>query len=146
MTTTTTPSRAFVANFLSGPLVTSALLALPIAAFTVAVVLMDKKLPWTDAFRVMGVWPMTTGLFFLSGVAAALASALYASLHVKRRGTYSIPLAITIAMTVAFFVAGGRFGDVPNVSLVLNSMLFAALGAAMAGWLARKSGASWRFP
>jgi hypothetical protein len=149
MTTTTMmqtsngrPGRVFLANFISGPLAVAALVTFPITAFTVTVASMDHRLPWGDVFRLTGTWPMNTMFFFLSSIIAGLAAALYATIETRVRGTYSVPMAILIAIAVAFVVTGGT---VSNVAGLINALLFAALGAAAAGWLARRSGATWRF-
>jgi hypothetical protein len=144
--------RVFLANSISGPLVASALVSFPIAAFTTIVASMDHRLPWSDVFLVAGTWPMVTVLFFLSSLIAGLGAALYAMIEVRRRGAYSVPIAIAIAMAVVVVSKVGILSTISGIDLsaisrigpLLTAMVFAALGVAAAGWLARRSGATWR--
>lgn len=138
------PRRVMLANALGGPLLISAASTAPVALYTVAMVLLDRKLPFSDAIHVSAAWPLLTLFFLMSGLLAGCGAALYAGVQAKLRGAYSIPVAIATAASIAFVVAVLPFGKTTNASVIYSSVMFAALGAAMAGWLARRSGAKWR--
>jgi hypothetical protein len=141
MTTTTMmqtsqrrPGRVFLANFIGGPLVVGALISFGILAYLMIGGYMEQGLPWKG---VVIVWSMMI-FFALPSMVAALGAAVYATAQVGRRGSYSVPIAMAIAMAVALVVALG------SKSGIGIAMLQAASAAVVAGWLARKSGATWR--
>ena len=146
------PGRAFLANFLGGPLVVSALVAVPPAAYMVIRGCMER-LPWNEVLFLAGSWPFFTVVQFLTSILVGIATATYATIEIKNRGTYSVPIAIAIAISVAFIVKAGTLTsvlgmgtiDISDLRALLSAMLFAASCAALAGWLARRSGAAWRF-
>jgi hypothetical protein len=133
------PARVFWANFLGGPLVIAALITGSIAAFTAIMILMHRNGSAGGAAFILSMGPMMAVVWVLSSLLPGFAAALYAVIEVNRRGTYLVPVAIAIAMAVAFAWNVARTHDA-----MLAPLVMAGAGAAVAGWLARRSGATWR--
>jgi hypothetical protein len=133
------PARVFLANFLGGPLIIAAVITGSIFAFTAIMFFMSRQGTVGGAAFILSMGPMMAVAWVLSSLLPGFAAALYAVIEVNRRGTYSVWIAIAIAMVVAF-----AWNVATAHNALLQSLVLAGAAAAVAGWLARRSGATWR--